>query len=67
MILTLNVNEFFGKDKKKCCYTNQSRVEDGEVSQPRENKTLQDFGAHSFGINKADIGSLKGRLEVAKV
>ena len=61
------VNKFFGKGEKKCCYTNQSRVEDGEVAQARENKTLQDLGAHSFGINKADIGSLKGRLEVAKV
>ena len=67
MIQTLNVNDYFWEGLGKCCYTNQSRVEDGEVAQPRENKTLQDLGAHSFGINKADIGSLKGRLEVAKV
>ena len=52
---------------RRTCYTNQSRVEDGEVAQPRENKTLQDLGSHSFGIDKADIGSLKGRLEEAKV
>ena len=58
---------FLERMRKNCCYTNQSRVEDGEVAQPRENKTLQDLGAHSFGIHKADIGSLKGRLEVAKV
>ena len=55
------------KDEKNLCYTNQSRVEDGEVAQSRENKTLQDLGAHSFGIYKADVGSLEGRLEVAKM
>ena len=48
-------------------YTNQSRVEDGEVAQPRENKTLQDLGSHSFRVDEADIGSLKGGLQVAKV
>ena len=55
------------KDEKNLCYTNQSRVEDGEVAQSRENKTLQDLGTHSFGIDKADVGSLEGRLEVAKM
>ena len=53
--------------RKNCCYTNQSRVEDGEVAQSRENKTLQDLCSHSFRVDEADIGSLKGGLQVAKV
>ena len=48
-------------------YTNHSRIEDGKVSKPRENKTLQDLGSHSFRVDEADIGSLKGGLQVAKV
>ena len=54
-------------DLKWFSYTNHSRIEDSKVAKPRENETLQDLGAHSFGINKADIGSLKGSLGVAKV
>ena len=48
-------------------YTNHSRIEDGKVTKPRENKTLQDLGSHSFRVDEADIGSLKGGLQVAKV
>ena len=63
----MNANASYFYRSEMISYTNHSRIEDGKVTKPRENKTLQDLGSHSFRVDEADIGSLKGSLGVSKV